>query len=82
MLLFYIASIAIWLRICRPVQLNWDKTINGSCGDEGTAELAAAGINMGLDVIIVLLPLPVVWRLQMATHKKAGVTAVFALGLG
>ena len=79
--LFYIGSITTTLRICEPIEFNWDKTITGTCGNEGTAELVAAAINMVLDVLIVLLPLPVVWKLQMPTQKKIGVTVTFALGL-
>jgi hypothetical protein len=80
-ILFFIGSITTTLRLCKPVNFNWDKTIQGSCGDEGTAELAAAAINMCLDFCIVLLPLPIVWRLQMSTHKKVAVTATFSMGL-
>lgn len=43
--------------------------------------MAAAAINMVLDVVIVLLPLPIVWRLQMPTQRKLGITVTFALGL-
>ena len=79
--LFYVGSITTTLRLCQPVKFNWDRTVSGSCGNLGTAEMAAAAINMVLDVLIVLLPLPVVWKLQMPTQKKLAVTVTFALGL-
>ena len=81
MVLFYIGSITTTLVTCRPIRYNWDKTIQGHCGSLGDAEIAAAAINMILDVIIVLLPLPIVWRLHMPTLKKIGVSVTFALGL-
>ncbi|KAL3253514.1 hypothetical protein ABHI18_009457 [Aspergillus niger] len=56
-------------------------SLEGSCGDAVTAELAAAVINMVLDIIAVLLPIPIIWKLQMATEKKVAVTATFGLGL-
>jgi hypothetical protein len=80
--LFFIGSIATILRLCVPIALNWDKTLRGTCGDNGGAELAGAGFNLALDVIIFLLPLPVVWELHMSTQKKAAVMATFALSLG
>ncbi|KAL1970675.1 hypothetical protein VTN77DRAFT_4319 [Rasamsonia byssochlamydoides] len=79
--LFFIGSIITILTICRPIAFTWDKTLHGVCGDEATAELVAASFNMVLDVVIVLLPFPVVWKLQMAKQKKAAVLATFALGL-
>lgn len=69
------------LTLCRPINFSWNKTIPGTCGDLAKAEMAAAAINMVLDVVIVLLPLPVVWGLQMSKQKKIGITATFALGL-
>lgn len=55
--------------------------IPGSCGDLAKAEMAAAAFNLVLDVLIVLLPVPIVWRLQLPKQKKVGITATFALGL-
>jgi len=64
-----------------PTQLQLEPKVPGSCGDLETAEIAAAAINMVLDVVIVLLPLPIVWKLQMPTQRKIGITITFALGL-
>jgi hypothetical protein len=55
--------------------------ISGTCGDIATAEMAAAAFNLVLDVVIVLLPLPIVWKLQMPMQKKTGIMVTFALGL-
>lgn len=33
------------------------------------------------DIFIFVLPLPVIWNLQMPTRRKIGVTAIFATGL-
>jgi hypothetical protein len=79
--LFYIGSMITTLTLCQPLRYSWNKTIPGSCGNLGAAEMAAAAINMVLDVVIVLLPLPIVWRLQMPTQRKLGITVTFALGL-
>ncbi|OCL04253.1 hypothetical protein AOQ84DRAFT_380783 [Glonium stellatum] len=80
--LFFVGSITTTLRMCKPVQFSWDKKIvGGTCGDIGTAELAAAAFNLVLDVLIVLLPLPVVWRLRLPREKKISITITFAFGL-
>ncbi|ORX94171.1 hypothetical protein BCR34DRAFT_550470 [Clohesyomyces aquaticus] len=79
--LFFVGSITTTLRLCRPINFSWDKTVTGTCGDIGTAELAASALNLSLDIIIVLLPLPLVWGLNMAKQRKIGLTVTFALGL-
>ncbi|GKZ82889.1 hypothetical protein AnigIFM56816_007714 [Aspergillus niger] len=79
--LYLIGSIATTLRLCRPLAYYWNISLEGSCGDAVTAELAAAVINMVLDIIAVLLPIPIIWKLQMATEKKVAVTATFGLGM-
>ena len=77
----FVATLTGQLRICTPIEINWDKAIDGSCGDISAFLLSTAVINAVLDLLIVLLPLPVVWKLQMATQKKAAITATFGLGL-
>jgi hypothetical protein len=79
--LFFIGSITTSLRLCVPLEFTWNKSIGGTCGNIGLAELVAAAINFCLDFWIVLLPLPIVWKLQMAKHKKIAVTAAFSMGL-
>lgn len=81
MALFWVGSLSTTLAFCQPINYNWNKTISGSCGDIEEAELGAAGINMILDIVIVLLPLPLVWKLKMPIRKKIGISVTFALGL-
>lgn len=65
---------------CRPVSYNWDKSIKGTCKDPALAYLFAAITNLLLDVIIVSLPMPMLWRLQMSTTQKLAISAMFSLG--
>ncbi|KAI0491094.1 hypothetical protein F4859DRAFT_520658 [Xylaria cf. heliscus] len=79
---FFVGNIVIALTICQPVALNWDPTINGHCGNGSTAQLAVAAFNVALDIIIIALPLPAVWHLQLRTHKKVAITITFGLEIG
>jgi hypothetical protein len=45
-------------------------------------EIASVVVNLVLDSAVVLVPVPVVWKLQMPRNKKLGVTAMFSLGVG
>ncbi|RWQ92368.1 hypothetical protein C8Q69DRAFT_95544 [Paecilomyces variotii] len=84
---FRLAIIALYVEIFQittfywPISYNWDRTIHGVCGEVVLTEYASAGFNMGIDLWVVSLPLPMVWRLHMANRKKLGVTGTFALGI-
>lgn len=78
---FWLGTIITILVSCRPIQKNWDPALPGVCENVGLEELTAAAINMVLDILIVALPLPIIWRLQMSLEKKLAVTVTFALGL-
>lgn len=67
--------------LCRPLALNWDPTIKGTCGDRHSAFVAAGALNMITDIMVLLLPIPTVWNLQMPRANKVALCAVFALGL-
>ena len=42
--------------------------------------IAVSSGNMTIDMIVILLPMPIIWGLQMATRRKFKLTVVFALG--
>ena len=77
----FIGAVITLLVICRPISLHWDKTEDGSCAEISHLSVAGAATSAAYDAVIVLLPLPVVWKLQMSTTKKIGVSVTFALGL-
>lgn len=66
--------------ICRPVAYNWDTNINGSCGNTSEQYIAIVSIDLIIDVFIIVLPMPVLWGLQLKTSKKLAIMAIFALG--
>ena len=67
--------------ICRPLAFQWDKTIDGVCGNQRMAFLVPGVINLVLDLLIISLPMPVLWTLRMRTAKKVATSIVFGIGL-
>ena len=79
---FCIAYFFAILFQCHPIAFYWDLTIpDGRCENQTNIFLATATLNLFLDVIIVLMPIPVVWSLQMSTVRKIAVTAIFGMGI-
>ncbi|KAL8820699.1 MAG: hypothetical protein Q9223_001122, partial [Gallowayella weberi] len=67
--------------ICTPILSSFDKSNpNGHCGDLQAFERYTAVMSLVLDAIIVVLPMPMLWSLQMKTQKKIGISVVFGLG--
>ncbi|KAI0815494.1 hypothetical protein GGR55DRAFT_675109 [Xylaria sp. FL0064] len=67
--------------ICKPIQYTWDKTIpGGTCYNQRLADLSAAIVNLIIDATIVILPMPLIFGLQLTFPKRMGVVAMFSLG--
>ncbi|QMW28917.1 hypothetical protein G4B84_004252, partial [Aspergillus flavus NRRL3357] len=66
---------------CSPIQKSWDITITtGSCINTAGVYLATAITNTISDVILLLLPIPVVWGLRLPVIQKVGVLCMFGVG--
>ena len=64
--------------ICRPFAKNWDP---GTCGSSKASFLAEGIINIVIDLTMIILPMPMIWQLQMSQPRKISLTVVFALGI-
>ncbi|CAF9903843.1 MAG: hypothetical protein ALECFALPRED_003006 [Alectoria fallacina] len=68
--------------ICQPVSFNWERSIPGGyCGDQKSLDLFIGIFNLLMDVAVVMLPMPVLWGLQMAVGKKITLSSMFGLGI-
>ncbi|KAI1084317.1 hypothetical protein F5B20DRAFT_290990 [Whalleya microplaca] len=65
---------------CIPPNRLWYPNTPGHCGDSSMMYTACATSDLGIDVIIILLPMPILWGLQLPTAKKIALTFVFGLG--
>ena len=81
MILNYIVDVIIALTMCKPIAYSWDKTIPGGyCGDIMAAYRYISVPNLVTDVAMLVLPLPVIWRLNTKLSQKIGLTLTFMTG--
>ena len=67
--------------MCSPLEYLWNKRIiGGRCFDINLFYRLSAFPNIATDVIMLVLPLPVVWKLQTSQNVKIGLTITFATG--
>ncbi|KAF2264002.1 hypothetical protein CC78DRAFT_517667 [Lojkania enalia] len=69
---------------CRPIQLLWDKSLEGSCWDLRAQEYYGyfqSSFNCTTDFILAICPAVVIWELQMALPEKLSLIALMGLGI-
>lgn len=67
---------------CRPVAAAYDVLItHKSCINVRDYFVASGITNILIDVGILVLPLPSLWKLQLATSRKLTISIIFMLGI-
>lgn len=66
---------------CTPIDKYWNTTTPGHCIAETKAGLVYGTLNFVSDIVIFVLPLPMVLRLQLSRENKLGVIFVFMVGV-
>ncbi|KAG7136444.1 hypothetical protein HYQ45_005996 [Verticillium longisporum] len=80
-------TVFVFLQIfqCSPIEYNWLgwKGTFGSfrCLNVNTLVYTAAGFSIAQDVIILVLPLPLLFGLNMSWRSKVGIVIMFSLGV-
>lgn len=81
MLLWTITCSITTIFQCTPIEYNWDTTItSGHCINYGAFVLAAGALNIVTDFTLLLMPIPLVWRLHTSRQKKWQIILTFAMG--
>ncbi|KAB5517546.1 hypothetical protein GE09DRAFT_1045320 [Coniochaeta sp. 2T2.1] len=66
---------------CRPVHKSWNPKTPGSCIASGPSFTAYAIVTIISDVVVAVIPIPVLVQLKVSTGRKVGLTVIFLLGL-
>ncbi|KAL2808902.1 hypothetical protein BJX63DRAFT_15261 [Aspergillus granulosus] len=81
LLLYYIPALFIKIFFCKPISAYWYGTENGGkCLDQRSVIIADATISMVSDFWILILPVPMLWSLQMSLNKKLRVVGILGAG--
>jgi hypothetical protein len=67
--------------VCKPIAMGWDITITtGQCIDRVALFESTAVLGVITDVLIIIIPIPMVLSLHVSRAKKAGLFAMFTIG--
>jgi hypothetical protein len=76
-----LVSTIIAFSMCRPFAYNWDKNIQGGhCIDKERVYTWISLPNIVTDVAMLILPIPVIWQLQMSRYQKIGLMLTLMTG--
>ncbi|KAF9879664.1 integral membrane protein [Colletotrichum karsti] len=80
----HIAFICVFLFLCTPIEKQYDPNIPanvGHCADGVTFYLTFSSLTIVFDVVIMLLPFPVILKSQIQGRKKVVLLGLFVLGV-
>lgn len=66
--------------ICIPIEGYWDKTIPAQCIPDRDIQIINAAGNIATDFMLLVLPIPIIWRLNLTIGRKFALTGLFGLG--
>ena len=77
---WYIGITAVSIFQCEPVQKQWEYTLPGHCLSFYGTFIGVTAPNVFIDLFLLILPVPMLWKLQIRTTQKIALTANFLLG--
>lgn len=76
-----IATPIVTIIQCMPIEFGWNKTVMGGyCIDYGLMVLVVCIINIVTDVVILVMPIPLIRQLHVSRRRKDMLTITFAMG--
>ncbi|KAI9640544.1 hypothetical protein NHQ30_010842 [Ciborinia camelliae] len=84
LILYSVISTPILIFLCSPIRAYWDVRIkDAKCLNRDLFQTYSALPNIITDIAMLILPLPIIWKLQAPTRLKVGLSLTFLVaGLG
>ena len=77
------ASLLGTLLQCSPLNYGWDQLygqMTGKCVNLKAEAISTAALSTVADVALLILPIPILWGLQMPYKQKLSLCGIFLLG--
>ena len=65
--------------ICRPMAVDWNTRVNGTCGNQIVSYLVLEVFGLLFDFTIAAVTIPYIWRLPMARASQIKIQTVFSI---
>ncbi|KAH7321517.1 hypothetical protein BKA65DRAFT_568289 [Rhexocercosporidium sp. MPI-PUGE-AT-0058] len=77
---YYIPVLILKIRMCTPIEGLWDPSADTKCFNQQSIFFTDAIVSVVTDVVVLLLPLPLVYTLKVSTCKKLRIAALLGAG--
>lgn len=77
----HLAGTLVLMFQCSPVKKSWRPRTAGTCLPNDITFYWLAGVSIFCDVCIILLPIPLLLKVQINARRKVALVAIFSLGL-
>lgn len=77
--LWAVSELLVAIFQCRPIAYQWNTSLNGTCIDRLAFYRWISVPNIIHDVAMLVVPAPMIWKLQISKQKKLALSAVFIL---
>ncbi|KAI0876614.1 hypothetical protein GGS24DRAFT_498736 [Hypoxylon argillaceum] len=74
-----ILTIVPWL-FCHPIEKSLNIFLPGTCDHPISWYYISALLNFVADLVVLIMPTPIIWKLQMTLRKKISISLVFLIG--
>lgn len=68
--------------ICWPIASYWDRSVQGRCLDQPKIFLTDTAFAVVTDLIILMIPVPILWNIRMPLRKKLKILIMLGAGGG
>ena len=79
--MYYVSVILATIFECNPVSKSWIKTQPGHRISLSSFFYANAAFNIFTDVVVIILPVPIIYELHLPMRQRVMLCCVFAVGL-
>lgn len=79
--LFFFAYVITLSLACRPLSMLWSNDYNPVCFDLGKFLFTVTIINTILELVVAILPVPVIFTMQMSKGQQWSVACLLSLGV-
>ena len=67
--------------ICRPMAVDWNAYVDGTCGNQIVSYLILEVLGLLLDSTIVAAPFPCIWPLRITPARRRRIYFLFSIGV-
>ncbi|ORY56946.1 uncharacterized protein BCR38DRAFT_112972 [Pseudomassariella vexata] len=66
---------------CNPIYKAWEPEVGGYCLDQPTLWYTVFGLNLAVNLVLLVEPVPIMWHLQLPRAEWIGLIIMISLGL-